>query len=67
MKINHWLPDERPREKLLARGAIDVVCVKAQAQTPGGAADFRPTAIPAPILNSIRNTIVQPAARSLKP
>ena len=53
--------------KLLARGAIDVVCVKAQAQTPGGAADFRPTAIPAPILNSIRNTIVQPAARSLKP
>ncbi|HEY4316601.1 MAG TPA: tol-pal system-associated acyl-CoA thioesterase [Herbaspirillum sp.] len=50
--------------KLLARGAIDVVCVKAQAQ--GGIADFRPTAIPASILNSIRNTIVQPAARSLQ-
>jgi acyl-CoA thioester hydrolase len=54
--------------KLLARGAIDVVCVKAQAaQAQGAVADFRPTAIPASILNSIRNTIVQPAARSLQP
>jgi acyl-CoA thioester hydrolase len=50
-------------QKLLARGAIEVVCVKAQ--TAGGPGDFRPTAIPASILNSIRNTIVQPAARSL--
>lgn len=52
--------------KLLARGAIDVVCVKAQARTPSGAADFRPTAIPAFIMNSIRNTIVQPATHSLQ-
>lgn len=50
--------------KLLARGAIDVVCVKAQGKTPSGNADFRPTAIPASIMNSIRNTIVQPATRS---
>ena len=24
MKINQWLPDERPREKLLARGAASL-------------------------------------------
>jgi acyl-CoA thioester hydrolase len=59
--------DSGADRKLLARGAIDVVCVKAQAaQAQGGTADFRPTAIPASILNSIRNTVVQPAARSLQ-
>ncbi|RXZ33217.1 tol-pal system-associated acyl-CoA thioesterase [Oxalobacteraceae bacterium CAVE-383] len=52
--------------KMLARGDIEVVCVKGQARAPSGPADFRPTAIPASILNSIRNTIAQPAARSLQ-
>lgn len=44
--------------KLLARSSIDVVCVKAptgQGQAHAGTADLRPTAIPASILNSIRN------------
>jgi acyl-CoA thioester hydrolase len=59
-RIDHAGADQ----KLLARGAIEVVCVKAQ--TASSASDFRPTAIPSSILNSIRNKIAQPAARSLQ-
>jgi acyl-CoA thioester hydrolase len=55
------LSDDGADLKLLARGAIDVVCVTAQT-ADGGATDFRPTAIPPSILNSIRTTVVQPAA-----
>jgi acyl-CoA thioester hydrolase len=60
------------QEKLLARGAINVVCVKAEPSIPVGdaapgpsrqAANFRPTAIPQSILNSIRTSSVQPASR----
>jgi acyl-CoA thioester hydrolase len=57
------------QEKLLARGAINVVCVTAQtpaqiADAAGNtAANFRPTAIPQSILNSIRTSSVQPAPR----
>jgi acyl-CoA thioester hydrolase len=40
-------------EKLLARGAISVVCVKAD--------NFRPTGIPHHILEGIRNSSIQPA------
>ena len=69
------------QEKLLARGAINVVCVKAEpsiadaaADTVAGnaagpsrqAANFRPTAIPQSILNSIRTSSVQPASRGLR-
>ncbi|HEY4073333.1 MAG TPA: tol-pal system-associated acyl-CoA thioesterase [Herbaspirillum sp.] len=64
------------QEKLLARGAINVVCVKAEPsardadaaadRTPGPsrqAANFRPTAIPQSILNSIRTSSTPPASR----
>jgi acyl-CoA thioester hydrolase len=60
------------QEKLLARGAINVVCVKAEPSISAGdapadpsrqAANFRPTAIPQSILNSIRTSSVQPASR----
>jgi acyl-CoA thioester hydrolase len=61
------LDGEGAQEKLLARGAINVVCVKADADTPGRAANFRPTAIPQTILNSIRNSSVQPASHGPDP
>jgi acyl-CoA thioester hydrolase len=69
------------QEKLLVRGAINVVCVKAQppAQLADAAAvagntaapsrqtaNFRPTAIPQSILNSIRTSSVQPAPHGLR-
>lgn len=64
------LDSDGAQEKLLARGAIDVVCVKANAadtDTPGRTANFRPTAIPQTILNSIRNSSVQPASHGPDP
>ena len=47
-----WREDDTGA-KLLARGAISVVCVKADS--------FRPTGIPPHILNSIRSNSIQPA------
>jgi acyl-CoA thioester hydrolase len=67
------LDSDGAQEKLLARGAINVVCVKANAanaadaDTPGRTANFRPTAIPQTILNSIRNSSVQPASHGPDP
>jgi acyl-CoA thioester hydrolase len=59
-----WRVDANGNDQmLLARGVIDVVCVKA-AGAAGAADNFRPTAIPQSILNSIRSTGVQTAARS---
>jgi acyl-CoA thioester hydrolase len=77
------------QEKLLARGAINVVCVKAESAEfadPGelaesaksippvdsagkarGSAQFRPTAIPQTILNSIRSSSVQTAPHGSDP